>query len=294
MRVEEVFNPIKDFKLEELDDPDFKEDSVREEVILPMLKCLGYSASKPYKNVRSKPLVHPFISIGSSRKKITCIPDYLFEVNGQYSWLLEAKAPGENITSGAHVEQTYSYAIHSEIRVPMFALCNGREFVLFNISKPDPILHFAMALLPQYLDELTRMLGPENSLSYDFKLAKDLGLHLKRLGFHEVENLIFPNVPISFIAQLDGGIFTTGSSTTLPGGENYVVSLDFGLRALAQLKAKMPADAMKILLERKSEGRSCVRFTNALILTTVDCRVGEKLEENSDEIFMPLIVNDFL
>lgn len=274
MRVEEVFNPIKDFKLEELDDPDFKEDSVREEVILPILKCLGYSASKPYKNVRSKPLVHPFISIGSSRKKITCIPDYLFEVNGQYSWLLEAKAPGENITSGAHVEQTYSYAIHSEIRVPMFALCNGREFVLFNISKPDPILHFAMALLPQYLDELTRMLGPENSLSYDFKLAKDLGLHLKRLGFHEVEHLIFPNVPISFIAQLDGGIFTTGSSTTLPGGENYVVSLDFGLRALAQLKAKIPADAMKILLERKSEGRSCVRFTNALILTTESPRVS--------------------
>lgn len=294
MRIEESFNPIKDFKLEELDDPDFKEDSVREEIILPILKHLGYSASKPYKIVRSKPLVHPFISIGSSRKKITCIPDYLFEVSGQYSWLLEAKAPDENITSGAHVEQAYSYAIHSEIRVPMFALCNGREFVLFNISKPDPILHFAMALLPQYLDELKRILGPENSLSYEFKLAKDLGLHLKRLGFHEVEHLIFPGVPISFIAQLDGNMFTTGSSTALPGGDSYVVSLDFGLSALAQLKAKIPADAMKILLERKSEGRSCVRFTNASILTTVDCRVGEKLEENSDEIFMPLIVNNFI
>ncbi|MBX8513902.1 type I restriction enzyme HsdR N-terminal domain-containing protein [Pseudomonas cichorii] len=293
MRVEEKYNPIKDFKMEELDDPDFGEDSVREEIIVPILKFLGYSASKPYRIVRSKSLSHPFVSLGSSRKKITSIPDYIFEVNDRYSWILEAKAPDENITSGAHVEQAYSYAIHSEIRVPMFALCNGREFVLFNISKPKPILHFSMHLLPQYLDELDRILGPENSLTYEFKLAKDLGLHLKRLGFHEVEHLVFPDVPINSIAQLDNEMFTTGSSTKLPNGDTYVVSLDFGLDALAQLKNKIPKNAMDILLERRSDGRSVVQFKNASLFVMVDCRVGDKLEENSDEIFMPLIVNGF-
>lgn len=69
-----------DFSL--LDDPEFKEDAVREELIAPMLKGLGYSASGDYKIVRSRRLKHPFISIGSRRKRLYLVPDYLFEING--------------------------------------------------------------------------------------------------------------------------------------------------------------------------------------------------------------------
>ncbi|MGI8641002.1 MAG: hypothetical protein ACR2MG_13795 [Pyrinomonadaceae bacterium] len=42
MNKENLFQSF-DFTL--LDSPDFKEDSVREELILPMLKTLGYSAT---------------------------------------------------------------------------------------------------------------------------------------------------------------------------------------------------------------------------------------------------------
>lgn len=55
-----------DFKL--LDDPDFKEDSVREELILPIIKKLGYSASGDSRIIRSKSLVHPYVAIGSQQK----------------------------------------------------------------------------------------------------------------------------------------------------------------------------------------------------------------------------------
>src|SRR5437667_1910991 len=99
-----------DFKL--LDDPDFGEDAVREEIVVPLLAALGYSASPPYRIIRSKKLEHPFVHFGTVRKSITIIPDYLLERDGEYAWILDAKGPRENIDTGKNVEQAYSYAMH--------------------------------------------------------------------------------------------------------------------------------------------------------------------------------------
>src|SRR5215469_9285695 len=58
--------------------PDFKEDSVREVIILPILKHLGYEQQNI---VRSKTLKHPFLKIGSNKKReIKLVPDYIFKV----------------------------------------------------------------------------------------------------------------------------------------------------------------------------------------------------------------------
>ncbi|MBA3632553.1 MAG: hypothetical protein H0W58_07060 [Acidobacteria bacterium] len=95
-----------------LDSPDFKEDSVREELILPMLKELGYSAQGENKIHRSKSVSHPFVQTGSGRHKLTSIPDYLLEVSGKYAWVLDARVPNEDIKAGKNIEQTYFYAIY--------------------------------------------------------------------------------------------------------------------------------------------------------------------------------------
>jgi len=76
---ENVFSGF-DFSL--LDSPDFKEDSVREELILPMLKELGYSAQGENKIHRSKSVSHPFVQTGSGKHQLTSVPDYLLEVGG--------------------------------------------------------------------------------------------------------------------------------------------------------------------------------------------------------------------
>jgi len=52
-----------DFKTIE-DNPDFKEDSVREVIILPILEKLGY---KQENIIRSKTLQHPFLKVGSKK-----------------------------------------------------------------------------------------------------------------------------------------------------------------------------------------------------------------------------------
>jgi hypothetical protein len=70
-------NLFSDFDFELLKSPEFKEDSVREELILPILKALGYSVHGQYKIIRSKKLRHPFVSVGSKEVPLTNFPDYL-------------------------------------------------------------------------------------------------------------------------------------------------------------------------------------------------------------------------
>jgi predicted type IV restriction endonuclease len=97
MKSEKRYNPLNGFDFSLLEDPDFQEDSVREEIIVPILKSLGYGPGKPHRIIRGRKLLHPFVSIGSATKKILLVPDYLFEVNGRLAWMLEAKAPSERI-----------------------------------------------------------------------------------------------------------------------------------------------------------------------------------------------------
>lgn len=153
-------NLYQNFDFTLLDSPDFKEDSVREELILPMLKTLGFSATGENKIHRSKSVSHPFVQTGSGKHQLTSIPDYLLEVSGKYAWVLDAKAPNEDIKTGKNVEQTYFYAIHPEIRVLIYALCNGREFIAFDIHG-ETLIYFLLSEIEKHLEGLRQLIAPE-------------------------------------------------------------------------------------------------------------------------------------
>lgn len=142
-----------------LKSPDFKEDSVREVFILPLIQGLGYTN---YQIVRSKTLQHPFLKIGSKNRPVNLIPDYLFKIDDNYAWVLDAKAPNENIRSGENVEQVYSYAIHPEIRTKFFALCNGKDFVLFRQDEQIPLLDFQLSEIENHWEKLETYLSPDS------------------------------------------------------------------------------------------------------------------------------------
>lgn len=287
------FNILQGFAWDILDDPGFQEDSVREEIIVPLLKGLGYGIERPYKIVRSKKLLHPFVSIGSATKKIYLVPDYLLEVHDKNAWILEAKAPTEDILNTKHVEQAYSYAMHSEVRAPYFALCNGRLFVLYHVSKPAPVLQFDMRLVASYWDNLVKLLGPKTVLNCDFGLKKDLGLHLKRLGFDEFSSLIFPAVPIPFIAHLMEDQYNFSLGMKLDEGDEYVASFDFDTTAMQQLHGRISEEGFRILTKPFEDEIRQVTFADAFYRVNVDYRVGENLIENDQEIFLPMLVNRF-
>lgn len=288
MRIERRSSILGDFDFNALDDPDFQEDAVREEIITPILRGLGYGPTLPFRIIRSKKLLHPFVSIGSRTKKIYIIPDYLLEVDGKYAWTLEAKAPTEAIIASKHVEQAYSYAVHSEVRVPYFALCNGREFVLYHISRPKPVIHLDLRLLSNYWENLLALLAPARVLAPDFGIKKDFGLHLKRLGFDEFDHA-FPNLPIRFVGKLRDDLFTFGSGLDLDGTP-YVASFDFDEKVVEELAGKIPEAAMHILREPLRDEARLIQFPDATFRVGVHCRVGNELAENEDEIFLPFWV----
>jgi len=61
---------LDDFNFSAVDQPSFKEDAVREEIITPILHALGYKATGDLRIKRSKKLIHPFVMIGSKKHKI--------------------------------------------------------------------------------------------------------------------------------------------------------------------------------------------------------------------------------
>ena len=144
--------------------PEFKEDSVREEIIMPLLKYLGYGHENI---VRSLHLKHPFLHIGSNKKQaITLIPDYALKIESSYVWVLDAKGPRENLIDDDYVGQAYSYAVHPEVRSNYFALCNGIDFVLYRTSGyNEPLLNFQIEEIDYYIDKLKCFLSP-NSFHY--------------------------------------------------------------------------------------------------------------------------------
>lgn len=112
-------------------------------------------------------------------KKTYLIPDYIFEINGKSGWILDAKSPSKSTINSIHVEQAYSYAIHIEVRVNYFALCNGIYFTLYNISKNEPLLHFPIRVIPGYWSQIKEFLSPQNILKMLKILLKKTWLTFK-------------------------------------------------------------------------------------------------------------------
>jgi type I site-specific restriction endonuclease len=114
------------------------ETDVREEIIAPLLRQLGYQTGSRNDVIREQSLRYPKISLGIKKPKkdpeLRGKADYILEVNGRLRWMIEAKAPEVEIDIEA-VEQAYTYANHPEIRAIYFVLCNGRTLSVFRTNQ---------------------------------------------------------------------------------------------------------------------------------------------------------------
>ena len=128
-----------DFKL--LQNEDFKEDSVREGIIMPLLQSFGYTLKgNAIKDMESKHKLELVLSqkitsptiVGSNEKIVlTRYPDYVLYIDSKTHCVLDAKAPNVAINPHSKAErQAFYYAINPEIKSPYYALCNGRYFLL--------------------------------------------------------------------------------------------------------------------------------------------------------------------
>lgn len=172
--------------------PDFKEDSVREVIILPIIKELGYTQENI---VRSKTLQHPFLKIGSKKRPINLVPDYALKVENNFAWVLDAKAPNQKIINDDNVEQVYSYATHPEIRSNYFTLCNGLEFSVFRTAYTDkPVLFFQLENIAAHWDDLKLLLAPTS-----FQIGKNFVYEPQttyKTGFDYNNRTLLEEIPV--------------------------------------------------------------------------------------------------
>lgn len=282
------------FDYEGLNNPEFKEDSVREEIIVPLIKALGYNYKGKYKIVRSRKLQHPFIMIGSNKYKISIFPDYILECDGKCVCIIEAKAPSKSLDNEEHISQAYSYAVHREVAAKFYALCNGKEFRLYSTFSLTPVIVFKMNCLISHFDRLNAIMGAENILNYSEKrIAKDLGIHLRRLSAGNMEQrFIFMNFPIYQITLVEPDTYTV-ESTMVIDGEKYCGSFDFNFDTLLELKNVLPIGALEKLREPFDGTPICVELIGKTIEVGINCKLGEKIYENVNEYYMPLKICGF-
>ncbi|MFT5730782.1 MAG: hypothetical protein ACI8PB_004972 [Desulforhopalus sp.] len=285
-----MFNGF-DFTL--LDDPDFKEDSVREELIVPLIRKLGYLATGSNKIVRSKSLIHPYVAIGSKQRKVSIIPDYLFLCDTAPFWILDAKSPTEDIVKSKHVEQAYSYAIHPEVRAKYYALCNGREFSLYSINKFEPIMHFELTDIEKHFDILNRLLNPNiraNDEVMDYN--PDYGLHMLKLGVKDGFTYIGLAVNSCFISKVEDDLYT--ATTTIPGDIEFAQSIDFNEQQLDMLLSLQPDDIAHTVRTGLKRQPYYVLLDNVELKFGVHATLSQEIQHNAEEQYLPFIVKEFL
>lgn len=273
-------------------DPHFKEDSVREVILLPILSRLGYQPTGKQTVVRSKTLVQPFIYAGTRRHPVTIIPDYTLHFEGRPVLVLDAKSPVESVTSPANVQQAYSYAIHPEVRTNHFALCNGRRLAVYNVEAPTPLLDLPFEEFESRWDDIEKHLAPKYLLKPGLRNFKpDFGSKISRLGMSTNAELIMLGVRLGMFARLSDTGYTATVNTEF-AGQPHFVSFDFTPEQLPKITAGLPAE----LAQRFLEALSRAPFqAGADLVIEVDLRthLGE-LIEGEHERFVPLIVDEVL
>lgn len=231
-----------DFDFSVLDSPEFKEDAVREDLIAPLIRRLGYRASGADRVQRSKTLVHPFVMIGSKRNQINIIPDYTLYVQDEPRVIVEAKGPQEQIINSHHVEQAYSYAIHPEVRADLYALCNGRELIVYSISQWNPVLRVSLQNIEENWHFIEEALHPKFVLNPELKgFMPDYGLAMLKIGIKPgtLQLIVLHHLQSVMRAEDDLYVFNTSTNA---GDMECLVTLDMSAAQYQELLSKLPVE----------------------------------------------------
>jgi hypothetical protein len=289
---------LKNFDISLLEDPDFKEDAVREEIVAPLLWSVGFAAHGPAQIVRSKPLEHPFVSIGSTRRRVSIVPDYQLKFDGKVVCVLDAKAPSENVLDPDHLSQVYSYCVHRDVQAAHYALCNGHRFVMFRVAEMSnrPILDFELHEIESRWPMIEAALSPINLRAHGGMFAKDFGLHIQRLGVSPETVLVFPGFPIVQLGKRGGNAYSLMANTEVDGS-TYAACFDFDQALFEKLLRQLPsgfAENLRLKIERLATGLMNIGTNGPSVTVNISSRLSVNLVETEKEIFRPLVVVDFL
>lgn len=166
-------------RIASLDVVGFKEADVREEIINPLLKIIGYKKGNEHSVDREKHIKF----VGSTNRYI----DYSLTVWEQDFWLVEAKRPNCNQEFFGYKEasQAFEYAAHPEIRAALVVICDGIKLEIFDReeSVEKPIYRLLIKNLAQEYINVAQYLAPVNVwFFYRRRLLRELDRAFEKEG----------------------------------------------------------------------------------------------------------------
>jgi Type I restriction enzyme R protein N terminus (HSDR_N) len=235
---------------EQINFQNFNETDVREEVLAPLLRALGYRSGSEHNVVREQSLRYPRVFLG--RKNVKKDPilrgkaDYILEAGSKVRWIVEAKSPEVEIDFDS-IDQAYTYANHPEIRAVYFVLCNGKRFVVFQTNLgPDAksLLDLSFEEMQEKHQIIDNLLSPNSILRDHPTVVRDVGAPIGK-GLRSVVRIT------------NGVISYSGNSVNLPALTELQTGISGGAvernengEMIAYLTTVAPTRSMQLLNQR--------------------------------------------
>lgn len=255
-----------------MDFSQLNETDVREEILAPLIRELGYRSASEHNVLREQSLRYPRVFIGRKEERRDPIlrgkADYILEAGRRVRWVVEAKAPSCALDID-EVEQAWTYANHPEVRAVYFVLCNGKRLSIYQ-TNGGPSVAAILSVTYQQLQEsdtkevLSGLLSPQAVL-------RDHPLQF-----------VDTNVPLApglrSIARIANGMIRYDRSTVaIPALSELQVTIVSGAIERDE------SDRMIALLETRAPTRTVQALTEKLGLSVFEMTSSEsKLSTNRE------------
>lgn len=226
------------------------EADIREEVLAPLVRRLGYRSGSENNVVREQSLRYPRVFLGRKNSKkdpiLRGMADYILEAGSAVRWVIEAKAPDVEIDIDS-IEQAYTYANHPEVRAVYFSLSNGRRFLVFQTNKgpeSEALIDIAYEDLEDNYQMISNLLSPISILRDHPNIECDIGTPIGE-GLRSVVRIT--NGVISYHGNSMNLPILREMQTSISGG---AVERDEEGRLVAFLTTVAPTRSMQNLNQR--------------------------------------------
>lgn len=225
------------------------EADVREELLAPLIRWLGYRSGTVNNVMREKSLTYSQFQLGRAKAHDPVVrgrADYVCEAGGAIRWALEAKPPHEAL-DGLAQAQAFTYANHPEIRAVYFVLCNGRELHIYQTNRgpqTGPFFSCRYEELGARRQAIENLLSPSALIRDHPAVAIDVGVPLAS-GLRSVARVTGGTIAYDFCTLHIPPL--VGMVMTIQGG---AVDRDEDGQLRACLFAMVPQKAMQELNEK--------------------------------------------
>jgi len=261
----------------------FNETDVREEIVAPLIRALGYRSGTTNDVIRELNLRYGRDQLGHKKPQKDPLLrgkiDYMLIAEGRVAWVIEAKAPSVTIGDEERI-QAYTYARHPEVGAVYFVLCNGHWLEVHQTDqwpRSKPVATIAYSDFVENPANLAGILGPAALIKNFPEVTVAVGPPLG-LGLRSVERVASGSIT-----------YHTEVRELAPLNELMISIVDGNLQRdergclLAQITTRAPSQTMQEFIERM--GLETIELQSADSVLSSDAAAPSVFVYTGDIIF---------